>query len=261
MLCAGSQLSPLKVSDSARWSLHFFTNGKSMQVPATCERSDECGYFRSGDWTIATSINPGNEWREAIKRAIDVACSSVLLLLLLPLLLLTAIAIKLTSAGPVFFVQERIGLHKNRFRIYKFRTMVSDAEKRLKDLEEHNETGGAAFKMKNDPRVTRLGRTLRNKSIDELPQLFNVLIGDMSLVGPRPLTVADFDKFTEERYLRRFEMKPGITCLYQVSGRSLLSFDQWMMLDLKYIDEWSLWLDVKILFATIPAVFRGEGAV
>lgn len=214
-----------------------------------------------GTGHIVTSTTLRTGWQGAIKRAIDVISSAILLLLLSPLLLLTAIAIKLTSAGPVLFVQDRIGLNKQRFRIYKFRTMVSDAEKLQKDMEAHNETGGAAFKMKNDPRVTRLGKTLRNKSIDELPQLFNVLIGDMSLVGPRPLTVADFEKFTEERYLRRFDVNPGITCLYQVSGRSLLSFDQWMMLDLKYTDEWSLWLDIKILLATIPAVLWGKGAV
>jgi len=200
-------------------------------------------------------------WRHAIKRGIDFVVAGLLLLLMLPVLLLVALAIKVSSRGPVFFVQERIGQGKRRFRIFKFRTMVVDAETYLKDLVSQNETAGATFKMKNDPRITRLGSVLRRRSIDELPQLLNVLWGDMSLVGPRPLTVSDLQGFAEGPYQRRFSVKPGITCLYQISGRSLLSFDQWMLLDLRYIDEWSLWLDFKILAKTIPVVLSGAGAV
>jgi exopolysaccharide biosynthesis polyprenyl glycosylphosphotransferase len=196
-----------------------------------------------------------------MKRGFDIVIATILLLLALPALLLIAVAIKLSSPGPILFVQERIGLNKQRFRIYKFRTMIANAESYLPDLKAKNETGGAAFKMKNDPRVTGFGRFLRRTSLDELPQLINVLTGDMSLVGPRPLTVKDLESFLESSYDRRFSVKPGITCLYQISGRALLSFDQWMLLDLRYIDHWSLWLDVTILARTIPAVLKGAGAV
>ena len=197
----------------------------------------------------------------AIKRSLDVAISASLLAIGFPGLLLVAAAIKLSSAGPIFFVQERIGRNKVPFRIYKFRTMIPDAEARLTDLKAKNETGGAAFKMKNDPRVTPIGKWLRRASIDELPQLLNVLIGDMSLVGPRPLTAKDFEGYTQNSYDRRFSVKPGITCLYQISGRALLSFDQWMSLDVRYVDQWSLWLDFTILARTVPAVLKGVGAV
>ncbi len=196
-----------------------------------------------------------------MKRGLDVLIATILLLVALPVLLLIAAAIKLSSPGSILFVQERIGLNKQRFRIYKFRTMIADAESYLSDLKAKNETGGAAFKMKNDPRVTGFGRFLRRSSLDELPQLINVLTGDMSLVGPRPLTMKDLESFPESSYGRRFSVKPGITCLYQISGRALLSFDQWMLLDLRYIDHWSLWLDVTILARTIPAVLKGAGAV
>lgn len=196
-----------------------------------------------------------------MKRGLDVLIATILLLVALPVLLLIAAAIKLSSPGSILFVQERIGLNKQRFRIYKFRTMIADAESYLSDLKAKNETGGAAFKMKNDPRVTGFGRFLRRSSLDELPQLINVLTGDMSLVGPRPLTMKDLESFPESSYDRRFSVKPGITCLYQISGRALLSFDQWMLLDLRYIDHWSLWLDVTILARTIPAVLKGAGAV
>lgn len=138
--------------------------------------------------------------------------------------------------------------------------MVPNAEKLMADLEKHNEVSGPVFKIKNDPRITKVGRFLRRSSIDELPQLLNVLSGDMSLVGPRPLPVRDYEGFNEDWQRRRFSVKPGITCLWQVNGRSGISFNQWMLLDLKYLDEWSLWLDLKILAKTVPAVFRGAGA-
>ncbi|MGH7829518.1 MAG: sugar transferase, partial [Candidatus Binatia bacterium] len=196
----------------------------------------------------------------ALKRAIDVACSTVALTLLLPILAVVAIAIKLESKGPVFFRQERIGLGRKKFRLVKFRTMVSDAEARLQELERHNEVRGAAFKIKDDPRVTRVGRILRKFSLDELPQFFNVLKGDMSLVGPRPLPVRDVERFDARWQKRRFSVKPGITCLWQANGRHEISFEHWMELDLQYIDSWSLKLDFDILMKTIPAVFRGTGA-
>ena len=144
--------------------------------------------------------------------------------------------------------------------MYKFRTMVVDAEARLAQLESQIGAGHTPFKMRNDPRVTPVGRILRRLSIDELPQLFNVLKGDMSLVGPRPLPVRDYEGFEREHHFRRFSVKPGLSCLWQISGRSNLSFEQWMELDMKYIDQWSMWLDLKILAKTIPAVFRGTGA-
>jgi lipopolysaccharide/colanic/teichoic acid biosynthesis glycosyltransferase len=174
--------------------------------------------------------------------------------------MIAACLIKLTSRGPVFFLQERIGTNKRRFSICKFRTMVVGAESMMSQLEPQNEVSGPVFKIKDDPRITRLGKFLRRTSIDELPQLFNVLKGDMSLVGPRPLPVRDFDGFSEDWQRRRFSVRPGITCLWQVQGRSSIGFEQWMELDLKYLDEWSLWLDLKILAMTIPAVVKGSGA-
>jgi exopolysaccharide biosynthesis polyprenyl glycosylphosphotransferase len=196
----------------------------------------------------------------ALKRLMDVALSSLVLLLFSPVFGLVALVIKKTSRGPVFFVQERVGLNKRRFRLYKFRTMVADAEKRIAELEHLNEVDGPAFKIKNDPRITPVGRFLRKTSIDELPQLLNVLKGDMSLVGPRPLPFRDYEGFDVDWHRRRFSVRPGITCLWQANGRSNVSFDHWMELDMQYIDEWSLGLDVKILVMTIPAVLRGSGA-
>jgi exopolysaccharide biosynthesis polyprenyl glycosylphosphotransferase len=213
-----------------------------------------------GDQYVATYTLHTELWPYTIKRILDVTVASFALLLFAPILLIAAIGIKLTSPGPIFFLQERIGMSKRRFKIFKFRTMVPDAEKLMSALEKDNEAGGPVFKMKNDPRVTRFGRALRKSSIDELPQLINVLKGDMSLVGPRPLPVRDYEGFNEDWQRRRFSVKPGITCLWQVNGRSGITFDQWMLLDLKYLDEWSLWLDVKILAKTLPAVIKGEGA-
>jgi exopolysaccharide biosynthesis polyprenyl glycosylphosphotransferase len=195
-----------------------------------------------------------------IKRIIDVLVAAPALVLLSPLFGVIAVAIKLTSPGPVFFIQERIGLNKRRFRCLKFRTMVPDAERQQAELEHLNEVHGAAFKVMHDPRITPIGRFLRKTSFDELPQFINVLKGDMSLVGPRPLPVRDFHEFSEDWHRRRFSVRPGLTCLWQVNGRSSLSFEKWMELDLEYIDQWSLLLDLKILFKTIPAVIRGTGA-
>jgi len=194
------------------------------------------------------------------KRFLDILGSLGLLVILSPLLVIAAVLVKVTSPGPVFFVQERIGLNRRRFRLYKFRTMCQGAEQRLSELAHLNEISGPVFKMANDPRITRIGKFLRKSSIDELPQLFNVLKADMSLVGPRPLPVRDYNGFDEDWYRRRLCVLPGMTCLWQVNGRNVIPFDEWMGLDLKYIDQWSLRLDLHILLKTIPAVLKGSGA-
>jgi exopolysaccharide biosynthesis polyprenyl glycosylphosphotransferase len=194
------------------------------------------------------------------KRAIDILCALLALLVLGPVMLIIALAISFTSPGPAIFVQERFGFRKRCFRMFKFRTMDLNAETLQPELESRNEAHGPAFKMRNDPRVTRLGRWLRKTSLDELPQLFNVLKGEMSLVGPRPLPIRDVSRFTEGALMRRFSVKPGLTCLWQISGRSKTGFEDWIRLDLKYIDEWSLGLDFKILLKTLPVVLRADGA-
>jgi exopolysaccharide biosynthesis polyprenyl glycosylphosphotransferase len=195
------------------------------------------------------------------KRIFDVTVALLTLIVITPLLLVVAILIRLTSPGPVFFLQKRVGLNKRVFTMVKFRTMVSDAEQRISEIEHLNEASGAVFKIKSDPRITPIGRFLRRTSIDELPQLFNVLNGDMSMVGPRPLPLRDYERFSDDTQRRRFSVRPGITCLWQVNGRSSIPFEQWMELDLRYVDDWSIWLDLRILFKTIPAVLRGSGAV
>jgi exopolysaccharide biosynthesis polyprenyl glycosylphosphotransferase len=208
--------------------------------------------------TLAGRVPDG--WQRLLKRALDVSLSLGALLLLSPLFLLVTLVVKLTSRGPALFVQERVGLNKRRFRLCKFRTMVADAEQRLREVEPLNEVSGPVFKIANDPRLTPVGKFLRKTSIDELPQLLNVLKGDMSLVGPRPLPVRDYQGFDRDWQRRRFSVRPGITCLWQINGRSSCPFEQWMKLDLEYIDQWSLGLDLKILAKTIPAVIKGAGA-
>lgn len=199
-------------------------------------------------------------WPIFLKRLIDLSGCLVLLVLLTPLLFIVSILIRLTSPGPVLFGQKRVGLNKRQFVMYKFRTMVTGAERMQEKLLHLNEMTGPAFKIKDDPRITRIGRVLRKTSIDELPQLFNVLVGDMSLVGPRAMSVRDYQHFSEDWQRRRFSVRPGITCLWQVNGRNSVPFNEWMELDMQYIDGWSLWLDLKILAQTIPAVLRGTGA-
>jgi exopolysaccharide biosynthesis polyprenyl glycosylphosphotransferase len=199
-------------------------------------------------------------WALVIKRVLDTMISLSCIILFAPILLIAAALIKLTSPGPILFVQKRVGLNKRLIPVYKFRTMVANAEQKQAELEHLNEVGGPVFKIKNDPRVTHIGKFLRKTSVDELPQLFNVLKGDMSLVGPRPLPVRDYRGFNLDWQRRRFSIRPGITCLWQVNGRSSVSFDRWMELDLEYIDRWSVWLDLQILIRTIPAVLKGSGA-
>ncbi|MCZ6593941.1 MAG: sugar transferase [Bacteroidetes bacterium] len=195
-----------------------------------------------------------------LKRGVDILVSIFLLILFLPLFLLISVLIKLSSKGPVFFVQERVGYNKRVFRLLKFRTMVEDAEVQQATIEHLNEAEGAIFKIRNDPRITPLGKVLRKTSLDELPQLVNVLRGYMSLVGPRPLPIRDVKRIDAQWVKRRFSVRPGITGLWQINGRSEVGFGQLVQYDLEYIDNWSPWLDVKIIFKTIPAVIGGFGA-
>lgn len=194
-----------------------------------------------------------------LKRLIDIVLSTILLVVLAPLMLVVAVLIKLTSKGPTIYRQVRCGLYGRPFTLYKFRSMIDGAEDVLWEIKHLNEMGGPVFKMRNDPRVTGLGRFLRKSSIDELLQLYNVLKGDMSLVGPRAPLPEEVREYTRSQR-RRLSVKPGITCLWQVSGRNEVDFDEWMKLDLRYIDNWSLALDLKILLKTIPTVLLGRGA-
>jgi exopolysaccharide biosynthesis polyprenyl glycosylphosphotransferase len=204
---------------------------------------------------------PEVSWQGVVKQALDFAVAAVMLVALSPMFLLVAFLIKRSSPGPVFFKQTRAGLNGHPFTMYKFRTMVTDAEQKKDELAKFNEMSGPVFKMTNDPRIIPIGHTLRKYSIDEFPQLYNVFRGDMSLVGPRPLPVDEVSRFDDLAHRRRLSVKPGLTCLWQVKGRNQVTdFKDWVRLDLEYIDHWSLWLDLKILVRTIPAVFAGVGA-
>ncbi len=194
-----------------------------------------------------------------LKRAFDITIASIVLLLISPIMLATAFLVKISSPGPVFFYQERVGKWGKSFYCFKFRSMYIDAEQRKKELMAENEADGPVFKMKKDPRITPVGRILRKTSIDELPQLLNVIRGDMSLVGPRPAVPQEVDKY-DFVSLGRLNAIPGITGLQQVSGRSDLDFQRWIELDLQYIEEQSLLTDIKILLKTIPAVLLARGA-
>ncbi|MBD3289380.1 exopolysaccharide biosynthesis polyprenyl glycosylphosphotransferase [candidate division KSB1 bacterium] len=199
------------------------------------------------------------EWELFIKRFMDIIFSISFLILTLPVFIITALAIKLTSRGPVFFSQIRSGVNGRKFTLYKFRSMIVGADMKKKHLEQTNEMDGPVFKMKKDPRVTIVGRIIRKLSIDELPQLINVLKGDMSIVGPRPPLPVEVEMYKLWQR-RRLSLKPGITCIWQVSGRNKIKFERWMEMDLEYIDNWSLWLDLKILIKTFFVVLFGYGA-
>jgi len=204
---------------------------------------------------------PEASWQGVLKQLLDFFGALVLLILLALPLAIVALLIRLTSPGPVLFRQQRSGLNGRPFTIYKFRTMVTDAEQRQHELAAMNEMRGPVFKVTNDPRITPVGKILRRFSIDEFPQLFNVLRGEMSLVGPRPLPVDEVKRFHDFAHRRRLSVKPGLTCLWQINGRNNVSdFKDWVRLDLEYIDNWSLWLDLKILWRTVPAVLAGVGA-
>jgi exopolysaccharide biosynthesis polyprenyl glycosylphosphotransferase len=223
-------------------------------------RSDNRPYHRSEAVSLAAlAVAPGG-WRWESKRAFDVVGGVLGITLLLPFLLLISAVIKISSPGPAIFVQPRLGYNRRRFLMYKFRTMVDDAEALQERLEDRNEAHGPVFKIRDDPRVTPIGRWLRRTSLDELPQLVNVVRGDMSLVGPRPLPLRDVQRFGAYSAMRRCSVRPGMTGLWQVSGRSDVDFDRWIALDLMYIDRWSLSLDATILLRTLPTVFRREGA-
>ena len=210
---------------------------------------------------IVFRTTPAVSWALFVKSVVDRVGAIIVLLLSSPFFIVAAIGIKLTSPGPVIFRQSRAGRHGKPFVMYKLRSMQSDAEMRRMALAERNEMSGPVFKIGNDPRITSFGRWLRMTSIDELPQLINVLQGHMSLVGPRPLPVYEVEKFENTAQRRRLSVKPGMTCLWQVSGRNKVrDFQEWVRLDLKYIDNWSIWLDFQILLKTIPVVIFGLGA-
>jgi exopolysaccharide biosynthesis polyprenyl glycosylphosphotransferase len=204
---------------------------------------------------------PETSWQIITKLLLDFLGALFLIILFSPLMLVIAALVKFTSPGPAFFRQQRSGLNGAPFEILKFRTMTSNAEQLKHELAAMNEMSGPVFKVTNDPRITRFGKWLRKYSLDELPQLFNVLRGDMSLVGPRPLPVDEVRRFSDLAHRRRLSVKPGLTCLWQIKGRNQISdFKEWVRLDLEYIDNWSIWLDLKILLLTPPAVLRGTGA-
>jgi exopolysaccharide biosynthesis polyprenyl glycosylphosphotransferase len=213
----------------------------------------------AGNPMLTVFSGPPESFPLLAKRAIDLIGALIGMLVLSPLFLLISLVIRLDSPGPVIFAQERVGYNRRRFRTYKFRTMVADADKLQASLEHLNEASGPVFKIREDPRITRVGSFLRRTSLDELPQLLNVLKGDMSLVGPRPLPVRDVERIDVRWHKRRFSVRPGITCLWQANSRAP-EFDQWIKADMEYIDTWSLTLDLKILLRTIPAVLTRQGA-
>ncbi|MDU6983189.1 MAG: sugar transferase [Terrisporobacter othiniensis] len=194
------------------------------------------------------------------KRAMDIVGSAIGLILLSPLFILVALAIKVEDPkGKVFFAQKRCGKNNKPFQMYKFRSMVSNAEELLEELMEQNEMDGPVFKIKEDPRITRVGKFIRKTSIDELPQLFNILMGDMSIVGPRPAIpheVAEYNDYQKQRLL----VKPGLTCIWQVSGRNSIGFDEWIDMDLEYIEKRNLWMDIKLIFKTVRVLFGDDNA-
>ena len=226
-------------------------------VSANIQSNTSLGFDTS---FISYDVDLHTEFQYSLQRVFDFVISSIALLLLSPVFVLITIGILLDDGWPVFFVQDRIGLNKRRFKMLKFRTMVRDAGRMQMLLEERNEADGPAFKITNDPRVTRVGKFLRQTSLDEIPQFVNVFLGSMSLVGPRPLPVRDFKLFYRNEHRRRFSIKPGITGLWQVGGRDETDFEEWMRLDLQYVDNWSIILNLKLLLKTIYVVFSKKGA-
>jgi len=259
------------------FNLAGLETARLLPVLSACEREGVTVIVRPGvfarspfgmsvDWFAGEPVihyhaQPTRPSHQLIKRVIDLIGSTLMLIVLGPLLLLIAILIKLTSKGPAVFHQTRAGLNGLPFTMYKFRSMKTGAEKEQATLATFNEMTGPVFKITKDPRVTGFGRFLRRYSLDELPQLWNVFRGEMSLVGPRPLPVKEVKKFSDDAHRRRHSVRPGLTCLWQVRGRNDISdFDEWVRLDLAYIDQWTLWLDLKIMIATLPVVLFGRGA-
>ena len=196
---------------------------------------------------------------KALKRIFDIVLSGIALICLSPIFVITAIAIKLEDGGPAFFTQQRAGKDMKTFKMYKFRSMYVNADEKLKELLKDNEQTGHAFKIKNDPRITKVGKFIRKTSIDELPQLINIIKGDMSIVGPRPILPFQMEECNDyER--QRLIVQPGLTCYWQIGGRANIKWDEWVELDLDYIEDMSLWTDLKMIVKTVPAVFYSEGA-
>ncbi len=214
----------------------------------------------NGTPTVSYRRVPESRLALLLKSGIDKVGAAVGLLIASPIMFIAAIAIKIDSPGPIFYKQVRSGINGRRFGLYKFRTMCADADKRKDQLKDRNEMSGPVFKIKDDPRITRVGKILRRYSIDEIPQFFNVIKGDMSLVGPRPPLPSEVVEF-EPWQRRKLSVRPGLTCIWQINGRNQVDFEDWMRMDLDYIDNWSLWLDTKILVRTVPTVLKGEGAV
>ncbi len=253
---------PFSMEDLIEESVYICEQeGKVVRMPvAPIERMLTTGRLEAIDGIGVYSLANGPDRAVGllVKRLVDIVGATLLMVILSPAILVLALAIKLDSHGPVFFRQERVGLHGRIFNVVKFRSMCVDAEDQLEKLRKRNEINGHAFKLDNDPRTTRVGRFLRRSSLDELPQLWNVLRGQMSLVGPRPplpTEVANYDVW----HRRRLSMKPGMTGLWQVGARHSQEFDHWVEQDLEYIDSWSLWLDFKIIARTVPAVLGGTG--
>ena len=206
-----------------------------------------------------TVIIKENTTYNVLKRTIDILGALLGIIILSPIWLIVALSIKIESKGPIFFAQKRVGKNEKVFNMYKFRSMVSNAEELKVKLQEQNEMSGPMFKMKDDPRVTKVGKFIRKTSIDEIPQLWNILKGEMSLVGPRPSLPKEVKEF-EPWMKRRLDVKPGLTCYWQVSGRNNIDFEQWMALDIKYVDERSLWIDIKLIFQTVFVLFGDKNA-
>ena len=221
----------------------------------SCELPLETGQVQAS----AASVGRDYHVYLLVKRFFDLMLSVTALVVLFPLMFLTAVCIKAEDGGPVFYSQLRAGKNGKEFRFYKFRSMYVNADQKLDELKNRNESDGPAFKIYRDPRITRVGRIIRKLSIDELPQLINVLRNEMSIVGPRPPLLNEVAQYTREQ-MHRLDVKPGLTCYWQCSGRSDLSFEKWMELDMKYIRERSLWTDFKIILLTVPAVLTGRGA-
>jgi len=230
-------------------------------APETTELLVQRGEYVPGQGAPLFELRPPalTGWDWAVKRTFDIVASGLVLVVALPLWVLIALAIKLESRGPVCYVDGRIGVGEREFPMLKFRTMVVDAAALQADLEESNEASGALFKIRDDPRVTRVGRVLRRLSLDEIPQIVNVLRGQMSLVGPRPLPMRDH-RLLDDWHRARYAVLPGMTGLWQISGRSGLDFDDLVRLDFTYLENWSVWLDITIIAKTIPAVLMRRGA-
>ena len=259
LVLAGAELPDsalLELADACR-----STHTRLRFVPTTAELLLQRASFVPGQVVPLLELRPpvltGLEW--AVKRSFDLVVATIVLILSSPVLLAIAIAVRVTSPGPVIFRDQRIGVGEGKFAMLKFRSMYDGAQDMQDSLEEHNEADGAIFKMRDDPRVTRVGRIIRRLSLDEMPQLVNVLRGEMSLVGPRPLPVRDYDRLNDW-HRKRYAVLPGITGLWQISGRSNLSFDDLVRLDFYYLENWSVWMDVAVLVRTPFAVFRGKGA-